>query len=108
MSERVRDVVDAVRFLRQQPKAHPVEGLSLIGLELRRRNAGPFVVVYSYFEPSPSMPAGLVSVRAVRHPQIDYREILSDWEASAPSNEVMQAQLRAPAGKSRIAGSKAS
>src|SRR5262245_11473296 len=65
--ERVREILNAVRYLRTHPKIHPVEGLSLLGVELRRRRAGQFVVVYCYLEPSPSEPAGLLSVRAVRH-----------------------------------------
>jgi hypothetical protein len=65
--ERVREILNAARFLREHPKMHPVAGTSRIGLPLRRRNAGQFVVVYSYFEPSPSEPCGLVSVRAIRH-----------------------------------------
>jgi hypothetical protein len=65
--ERVREIMNAVRFLREHPALHPIAGISRIGLPLRRRNAGQFVVVYSYFEPSPSEPRGLVSVRAIRH-----------------------------------------
>ncbi len=53
---RVREILNAVRFAHVHPKLHPVEGLSLKGLELRRRKAGKFVVVYSYFERSPSEP----------------------------------------------------
>jgi plasmid stabilization system protein ParE len=64
---RVRDILNAVRFVQAHPKLHRVEGLSLKGLELRRRQAGQFTVVYSYFEPSECDPQGFVSVRAVRH-----------------------------------------
>ena len=64
---RIRDVVNAIRFIQEYPQLRPVEGTSLIGLALRRRKAGQFVIVYSYFEPSSSDPEGFVSVRAVRH-----------------------------------------
>jgi hypothetical protein len=56
-----------LRLILEYPKLRPIEGTSLIGLDLRRRKAGQFVVVYSYFEPSPADPDGLVSVRAIRH-----------------------------------------
>ena len=64
---RVRAVFDAIRLIQECPKLSPVEGISLTGLELRRSRANQFVVVYSYFEPSPADPDGLVSVRAIRH-----------------------------------------
>jgi hypothetical protein len=65
--ERVRELMNTIRFLREHPTLHPVVEISRIGLPLRRRNAGQFVVVYSYFEPSPSEPCGLVSMRSIRH-----------------------------------------
>ena len=90
LMERTRDVTNAVRFIKAHPKLHPVERLSLIGLELRRRKAGKFVLVYSYFEPSPSEPDGLVSVRAVRHEREEdvyfgVREPRSFSDAEQPS-----------------------
>lgn len=65
--ERVREIMKAVRLLRENPKLHPVAAISRVGLPLRRRKAGQFVVVYSFFEPTPSAPNGLVSIRAIRH-----------------------------------------
>jgi plasmid stabilization system protein ParE len=64
---RVREIIRALRFIREFPKLRPVEGLSLLGLELRYRRAGRFVIVYSYFDPSTSDPDGFVSIRALRH-----------------------------------------
>lgn len=65
--ERVREIMNAIRCLRENPKLHPIAAISRIGLPLRRRNAGQFAIVYSYFEPSSAEPRGLVSVRAIRH-----------------------------------------
>jgi len=64
---RIRAVVNAIRFIQDSPKLRPVEGISLTGLELRRYGADQFVVVYSYFEPSPTDRDGFVSIRAIRH-----------------------------------------
>src|SRR5262245_15038992 len=64
---RMREILQALRSIRDFPKLRPVEGLSLMGLELRCRRAGKFVIVYSYFEPAVSDPGGFVSVRAIRH-----------------------------------------
>ena len=64
---RVREVVNALRFIQANRRLHPVEATSLIGLSRRRRKAGQFVLVYAFIEPSPDEPGGIVSVRAIRH-----------------------------------------
>ena len=46
---------------------HPHVSRPKTGLELRRCNAGQFVVVYAYFPPTENHPRGVVSIRAVRY-----------------------------------------
>jgi len=65
--ERVRDILNAIRFIQEHPRLYPVAGFSLSGLELRRRKAGQFVILYSYFGPTPADPDGVVSIRAIPH-----------------------------------------
>jgi plasmid stabilization system protein ParE len=65
--QRVRDILNAVRRIQEQPRLYPVVGLSLSGLELRRRNAGQFVILYTYFEPDSTDQSGVVSIRAIPH-----------------------------------------
>ncbi len=64
---RTRDILSAVRLLQERPLLYPVIGLSLSGLELRRRNVGQFVILYTYFEPTSAEPHGVVSIRAIPH-----------------------------------------
>jgi hypothetical protein len=63
----MRDIATAMRFIQENPLLYPVIGISLLGLELRRRQAGQLVILYSYFEPSPTDRDGVVSIRAIRH-----------------------------------------
>jgi hypothetical protein len=63
----MRDIANAMRFIQENPLLYPVIGISLLGLELRRRQAGQLVILYSYFEPSPMDRDGVVSIRAIRH-----------------------------------------
>ena len=65
---RIREIHRAARLLRDSPKLYPVEEVHAIsGLEFRRKNIGQFALVYAFLEPSPSQPAGAVSIRRVRH-----------------------------------------
>jgi plasmid stabilization system protein ParE len=73
------------RRIANDPGLYPVEWAHPISLvAFRRKNVDPFVIVYAYFEPSTSMPNGLVSIRAIRHgAQQDIRwgveESRSNW-----------------------------
>jgi hypothetical protein len=56
------------RRIANDPRLYPVEWVHPITLlEFRRKNVDQFVIIYTYFEPTRSLPLGLVSIRAVRH-----------------------------------------
>ncbi len=56
------------RRIANDPKLYPIEWVHPISLvEFRRKNVDPFVIIYTYFEPTASMRDGLVSIRAIRH-----------------------------------------
>lgn len=50
------------------PKLYPAEHVHPVsGIEFRRKNVGNFSIIYAFFEPTPALPKGEVSIRAVRH-----------------------------------------
>lgn len=53
------------------PKLNPVKvRRPSTGLELRRRRAAQFAIVYAYIPPNDVLPNGMVSIRAVRHRRV--------------------------------------
>jgi plasmid stabilization system protein ParE len=67
-ARRVREIYTAARLIPDAPKLYPADAVHpASGLELRRKNVGQFVIIYAYLEPTPSLPRGKVSIRAVRH-----------------------------------------
>jgi plasmid stabilization system protein ParE len=66
--QRTREIVGAIRRIRENPEMNPVRRMDPdTGLHLRRCNVAQFVIVYVYFGPEPSKPRGLISLRAFRH-----------------------------------------
>jgi hypothetical protein len=59
--------MNAIRFIQDHPLIYPIASISPGGLELRRRSISQFVILYTYFEPKPDSPDGIVSIRAIRH-----------------------------------------
>ena len=67
-ADRRREIHSAVRAIKRAPLARPVcKRLKDTNIELRRYFAGQFAIVYSYFDPTAELPAGLVSIRGIRH-----------------------------------------
>ena len=69
--ERRKDIARAVDAILRWPTL----GAILVrrpseGLELRRRRAAQFAIIYAYFPPGPQFPAGCVSLRAIRHRRV--------------------------------------
>jgi plasmid stabilization system protein ParE len=65
---RITRIRREARLIAENPKLYPVEWVHPIsGIEFRCKNVDQFVIIYAYFEPTSSMPNGLVSVRAIRH-----------------------------------------
>jgi plasmid stabilization system protein ParE len=68
VSRRLRELVDGVRRVRASPLLYPVRQISHeSGAELRRYNVAQFAIIYAYFGPTPSLPYGEVSIRAIVH-----------------------------------------
>jgi len=88
-----RDIEHCLRFIAQQPWGQPAQrerdidrgifeirlGPTLndigarrpaLGIELRRHNAAQFAIIYAYLPPSSRFPRGMVSIRAVRHSNV--------------------------------------
>lgn len=88
-----RDIEDCIEFIRRQPLGKPLDRERDLrncfrdivknptarrivvrrrrtGVELRRRDAGQFAVIYAYFPPTEVHPLGVVSIRAVRHRRV--------------------------------------
>ena len=66
--DRERDIEKAVWRIQLNPEGSPVQARRRkLGLDLRRRNAAQFVIVYAYAPPSALTPNGFVSIRAIRH-----------------------------------------
>lgn len=65
------DIDKCIDDIIRWPTARPV-GVRRpsLGLELRRRNAAQFSVIYTYLPPGPRFPAGCVSLRAIRHRRV--------------------------------------
>jgi plasmid stabilization system protein ParE len=50
---RIREIIRAIRRIRENPEMRPVRQVSTeTGLPLRRCNVAQFVIVYVYFQPS--------------------------------------------------------
>lgn len=65
---RMRELVDAIRMIREFPEMNRVRrALPDSGLQIRRYNAGQLVIAYVYLKPSESNPKGTVSLRGFRH-----------------------------------------
>jgi plasmid stabilization system protein ParE len=66
--DRIHEVLRSVRWLRENPCINPVRRINARnGLPFRRHNVGQFVIVYVYFSPTPQLPDGMISIRAIRH-----------------------------------------
>jgi plasmid stabilization system protein ParE len=86
---RTRDLVSAIRRIRQQPELRPVRAVAPDGaLPLRRWNVGQFVIVYVYFKPDAAEPSGLVSLRAFRHAREE--DVLWDVRDCSPSDAAQE------------------
>ncbi len=72
---RRRDILVEIRRIRSAPEQRRVETVRSSGVELRRRSAAQFVIVYAYFKPRKRLPHGLVSIRAIRHRRV--RDVFS-------------------------------
>jgi hypothetical protein len=67
-TKRIAELMEGIRRLRVNPRLYPVRKVDAeTGIEYRRHNVAQFVVIYSYFGPSPSRPHGEVSIRAITH-----------------------------------------
>jgi hypothetical protein len=66
---RENDIRRGMRIIREAPEWRHVE-FTRSGVELRRRSAAQFVIIYSYFKPKKRLPRGLVSIRAIRHRRV--------------------------------------
>jgi plasmid stabilization system protein ParE len=65
---RTAEVFKGVRQVRANPLLYPVRTVHPeTGAGLRRHNVAQFVIIYAYFNPSPSTPSGEVSIRAIVH-----------------------------------------
>jgi plasmid stabilization system protein ParE len=90
--DRTREIVGAVRRIRANPEMHPVRTIDpLTGLALRRCNVAQFAIVYVYFGPSPTVPFGLVSLRAFRHARRE--DVLWRVRENAPESDAMALPL---------------
>jgi ParE toxin of type II toxin-antitoxin system, parDE len=67
--DRERDIQEGLQRIYSHPKSRRVEVVRA-GVGFRRYQAAQFVIVYAYFEPSAVMPAGIVSIRAIRHRRV--------------------------------------
>jgi plasmid stabilization system protein ParE len=65
---RIRELRREAELIANDPKLYPIDWTHPVSLlDFRRKNVDQFVIFYVHFEPTASMPDGLVSVRAVRH-----------------------------------------
>jgi hypothetical protein len=65
-AKRMAEVMEGVRRVRANPLLFPVRKIHPeTGAELRRHNVAQFVILYAYFGPTPSLPYGEVSIRAI-------------------------------------------
>jgi plasmid stabilization system protein ParE len=67
-AQRIREIQKEARRILDSPKLYPVEHIHPVtGLEFRRKNVGQFAIIYAFLEPTPSLPEGEVSIRAIHH-----------------------------------------
>lgn len=70
-ADRRRDIFRGIGDVRIRPKRRPVQARRpKTGVELRRYYVAQFAIVYAYFEPDVEFPAGVVSIRAIRHRRV--------------------------------------
>ena len=70
--DRRTNIRRAIAAAVDRPEGPPIEIYSKkSGIWLRRRQQGPFVVVYAYLYPSRAFPYGAVSIRAVLYSRVD-------------------------------------
>jgi hypothetical protein len=73
---RERDILWEIRSIRGAPEHRRIEIVRKgTGVELRRRSAAQFVIIYTYFKPKKRRPRGVVSIRAIRHRRV--RDVFS-------------------------------
>ena len=66
--DRQRDINACIDAILEWPTAGKVHARRWdSGVQLRRHDARQFAVIYAYFPPNQTSPAGVVSIRAVRH-----------------------------------------
>ena len=68
VSKRIRELMKGVRRVRASPLLYPIRAIHPdTGAELRRHNVAQFALMYAYFKPTPALPYGEVSIRAIAH-----------------------------------------
>ena len=68
---RESDIRREMQRIRQAPEWRRVEiTRKRSGIQLRRRSAAQFVIIYAYFKPKKRLPQGLISIRAIRHRRV--------------------------------------
>jgi hypothetical protein len=80
---RKRDILGEMERIRSGPEHRRVEvNRKGRGVDLRRRSAAQFVIIYAYFKPRKRLPLGLVSIRAIRHRRV--RDVFSGVRQPTP------------------------
>ena len=79
---RLFDILQAFQQIRWLSQRHRVERRLASGIDLRRAVAAQFIIFYSYYEPGPAMPDGLVSIRAICHRRV--RDVFCGVRDSQP------------------------
>jgi hypothetical protein len=80
---REQDIRFQIQKIREGPMHRRVDIVRKgSGVELRRRSAAQFVIIYAYFKPRKRLPLGLVSIRAIRHRRV--RDVFSGVRQPTP------------------------
>ena len=68
---RRQDIERGIQQIAAAPLWNPIGSSDLErSPALRRLNVAQFAIIYRYFPPTPNNPAGVVSIRAVRHARV--------------------------------------